>query len=74
MTTPTNAARAERAARALGFYKSDCLGESGPGPDIETVTDLLTDILHWREGGLEGLREALADADRHYTAETDEEG
>lgn len=72
MTTPTNTIRADRARAALTHYQHDILAQGGPGPDIETVTDLLTDILHWREGGLDGLREALDVAARHYVAETEE--
>ncbi|MEY2411059.1 MAG: hypothetical protein QOF48_3729 [Verrucomicrobiota bacterium] len=77
---PTNGERAKRAGRVLAFYKYEMLGEAGPVDSDPTITDLLTDIMHWchqRRGGptdhetvFMQLNEHLQSAITHFVEET----
>lgn len=77
--TDLNEKRADRARETLEFYKLT-LKESGPAC-INTLTDLLTDLLHWRRAHAEedmdetltGYDEDVRNARDNFRMEVNEE-
>lgn len=78
-----NEQRADRAKETLEFYRM-ALGQRGP-VNVDTLTDLLTDLLHWRrthwhmdecaadpDTTVDGFMEDVGNAKFNFLAEADE--
>lgn len=67
---PTNADRAERAARTMAAY-AVILGDGNGQPDESTLRDLLADLMHYADRERLDWGQEVRSAVDNYAAETD---
>lgn len=73
-SSPNNELRDEAAATALQAYSvAKDLSDIAPISEVELLTDLITDLLHWSHRNDVDFDEALRMAHFHYEAERLEE-